>query len=186
VSTAPANDRRFPAEKEDAIVKWALDPSHSTTNFAIRHMMSKVRGTISVKEGWIDADEAEDPSSASVEVVLDAASVHTGVAPRDADLRSPNFFEVEKYPTITFRSKRIEGNDPKHFVITGDLTMHGVTKSITFPLLGGRTAEFPKGMQRTGFSTELVLKRAEFGIDKFPDMLGDDVHISISFEGTRK
>src|ERR1700692_1893485 len=85
-STAPANDRRFPAEKEDAIVKWALDPSHSTTNFAIRHMMSKVRGTISVKEGWIEADEAEDPSSASVEVVLDAASVHTGVAPRDADL----------------------------------------------------------------------------------------------------
>jgi polyisoprenoid-binding protein YceI len=190
VSTAPANDRRFPAEKEDAIVKWALDPSHSTTNFAIRHMMSKVRGTISVKEGWIEADEAEDPSSASVEVVLDAASVHTGVAPRDADLRSPNFFEVEKYPTITFHSKRIEGDDPKHFVITGDLTMHGVTKEIRLDSSFGGEAKDPWGNRRLSFSGTTRINRKDWNLkwnaalEGGGFLVGDDVDVDLEVEAT--
>jgi polyisoprenoid-binding protein YceI len=188
VSTAPANDRRFPAEKEDAIVKWALDPSHSTTNFAIRHMMSKVRGTISVKEGWIEADEKEDPSSAKVEVVLDAASVHTGVAARDADLRSPNFFEVEKYPTITFRSKRIEGDDPKHFVITGDLTMHGVTKEIQLESSFGGEAKDPWGNRRLSFSGKTRINRKDWNLnwnaalEAGGFLVGDDVDVDLEVE----
>ena len=70
--------------------------------------------------------------------------------------------------------------------VTGDLTMHGVTKQVTLALTGGKTVEFPKGTQRTGFTTDVVLKRADFGIDKFSGMLGDEVHVAVSFEGTRK
>jgi polyisoprenoid-binding protein YceI len=169
-------------------VKWAIDPMHSIANFSIRHMMSKVRGTVSVKEGWIEADEKADPSAAKVEVVLDAATINTGVAPRDADLRSPNFFEVEKNPTITFRSKRIEGNDPKHFVLIGDLTMHGVTKEVRLESSFGGEMKDPWGNRRLSFSAKTRLNRKNFGLnwnaalESGGFLVGDDVDVDIEVE----
>ncbi len=169
-------------------MKWAIDPMHSIANFSIRHMMSKVRGTVSVKEGWIEADEKEDPSSAKVEVVLDAATINTGVAPRDADLRSPNFFEVEKNPTITFRSKRIEGNDPKHFVLIGDLSMHGVTKEVRLESSFGGEMKDPWGNRRLSFSAKTRLNRKDFGLnwnaalESGGVLVGDDVDVDIEVE----
>src|SRR5262249_10177648 len=97
----------------------------------------------------------------------------------------PDFFNVKQFPTISFKSTAVKaGKDG--YEVTGDLTMHGVTKPVTFALVGGRSAQFPKGVQRTGFSTEFVLKRADFGIDKFGEALGEDVPVAVSFEGTKK
>jgi polyisoprenoid-binding protein YceI len=169
-------------------MKWAIDPMHSIANFSIRHMMSKVRGTVSVKEGWIEADDKEDPSSAKVEVVLDAATINTGVAPRDADLRSPNFFDVEKNPTVTFRSKRIEGSDPKHFVLIGDLSMHGVTKEVRLESSFGGEMKDPWGNRRLSFSAKTRLNRKDFGLnwnaalESGGFLVGDDVDVDIEVE----
>src|SRR5438105_3266765 len=91
-------------------MKWAIDPNHSVAQFTIRHMMAKVRGTISIKDGWL---EGEDHATAKVDVTLDPATINTGVAIRDNHLRSADgFFDVANYPTITFTSKKIEGIDP--------------------------------------------------------------------------
>jgi polyisoprenoid-binding protein YceI len=169
-------------------VKWAIDPMHSIANFSIRHMMSKVRGTVSVKEGWIEADEKQGPSPAKVEVVLDAATINTGVAPRDADLRSPNFFEVEKNPTITFRSKRVEGSDPKHYVVIGDLSMHGVTKEVRLDSSFGGEMKDPWGNRRVSFSASTKLNRKDFGLnwnaalESGGFLVGDDVNVDIEVE----
>jgi polyisoprenoid-binding protein YceI len=171
-------------------VKWAIDPMHSIANFAIRHMMSKVRGTVSIKEGWIEADEKEDPSSAKVEVVLDAAIINTGVAPRDDDLRSPNHLDVAKYPTMTFRSKRIEGKDPKHFVLIGDLTIHGVTKEVRLECSFGGEAKDPWGNRRLSFSGKTHVNRKDFGLtwnaglETGGFLLGDDVDVDLEVEAT--
>lgn len=169
-------------------MKWAVDPAHSIANFAIRHMMSKVRGTISVKEGWIEANEAEDPGSAKVEVVLDATAINTGVAPRDADLRSPNHLDVDKFPTITFRSKRIEGKDPHHFVVIGDLTIHGVTKEVRLECSFGGEGKDPWGNRRLSFSGKTRINRKDFGLtwnaalEAGGFLIGDDVDIDLEVE----
>lgn len=169
-------------------MKWAIDPMHSIANFSIRHMMSKVRGTVSVKEGWIEANEKEDPSSAKVDVVLDAATINTGVAPRDADLRSPNHLDADKYPTMTFRSKRIEGNDPKRFVVIGDLTIHGVTKEVRLDSSFGGEAKDPWGNRRLSFSAKTRINRKDFNLtwnaalETGGFLVGDDVDIDIEAE----
>src|ERR1700726_5261827 len=109
-------------------MKWEFDLYHSSVTFPIRHMMSKVRGQMKVKEGWIEVDD-DKLSTAKVDVVLDAASIDTGVEMRDNHLRSADgHFDVANYPTITFKSKRIEGTDPSNFKGIGDLTIHGITK----------------------------------------------------------
>jgi len=178
---------RHPAQEEGRM-KWAIDPAHSIANFSIRHMMSKVRGMISVKEGWIEADEKEDPSSARVEVVLDAASINTGVAARDADLRSPNHLDVEKYPTMTFRSKRIERSDPKQFVLIGDLAIHGGTGDVRLECSFGGAAKDPWGNRRLSFSAKTRINRKDFGLtwnaalETGGFLVGDDVDIDIEVE----
>jgi polyisoprenoid-binding protein YceI len=169
-------------------VKWALDPSHSIANFAIRHMMSKVRGTVSIKEGWIEADEKEDPGSARVEVVLDVATINTGVAPRDDDLRSPNHLDTAKYPTMTFRSKRIEGKDPKRFVLVGDLTIHGVAKEVRLNCSFGGEAKDPWGNRRLSFSGKTRINRKDFdlnwnaALEAGGFLVGDDVDVDLEVE----
>ena len=106
-------------------------------------------------------------------------------AQRDGHLRSPDFFNVKQYPAFTFKSTAVTPTQGG-YEVTGNLTLHGETKPVTFKLVGGKTAEFPKGVRRTGFSTDLVIKRSNFGVGKPSEMLGDDVYISISFEGTPK
>lgn len=118
---------------------------------------------------------------------IKSESVDTNNQGRDNHLRSPDFFNVKQFPTISFASTTVKPIDGG-YEVTGDLTIHGATKPVTFSLKGGGTAEFPRGVQRTGYSTELVLKRSEFGVgQRMPaPVLGDDVHISISFEATKK
>jgi polyisoprenoid-binding protein YceI len=112
-------------------------------------------------------------------------SVDSGNKKRDEHLRSPDFFNVKQFPTIEFKSTGVKPIDGG-FEVTGDLTLHGTKRPVTFALKGGRTAEFPKGTTRTGYSAELALKRSEFGMDKMAGAIGDDIYIAVSFEGVKE
>lgn len=164
--------------------EYAIDLAHSSVSFKISHLgLSWIHGRFNSFSGSFAIDP--DPAACSFSLTLKADSIDTANPKRDEHLKSPDFFNAKQFATIDFKSTSVKPIKDG-YTVTGDLTMHGVTKAISFPLVGGRKAEFPKGVQRTGYSTELVLKRADFGIDKFTEMLGADVHISISFEGTRK
>jgi polyisoprenoid-binding protein YceI len=169
-----------PARADD----YTLDIAHSTVSFKISHLgLSWVYGRFDDFSGSFTIDP--DASKCSFSMNIKAESIDTNNSKRDEHLRSPDFFNVKQFPTITFKSTAVKAIKDG-YEVTGDLTMHGTTKSVTFALVGGRTAEFPKGVQRTGFSTELVVKRSEFGIDKFDKAVGDEVYLAISFEGTKK
>ena len=169
-------------------MKWAIDPSHSTVTFTIRHMMTKVRGEMQVKDGWIDADN-DELSKARVEVVLDAATINTGVEARDNHLRSADgHFDVANYPTITFKSKRIEGKDPSNFRVIGDVTIHGITKEVALSASFNGEGKDPWGNRRSGFSAETKLNRKDFNLtwnqalEAGGFLLGDDVNLDIDVE----
>jgi polyisoprenoid-binding protein YceI len=162
---------------------YTVDPAHAGVTFRISHVgLSWIPGRFNVFSGSFAIDP--DPSKCSFTLNIKTDSIDTNNAARDKHLRSGDFFNVNQFSTIAFQSTSVKPIKDG-YEVSGNLTMHGVTKSITFPLLGGRKTEFPKGVERTGYSTELILKRSEFGIDKFLEMLGDDVHIGVSFEGTK-
>ncbi len=169
-------------------MKWAIDPSHSSVTFTIRHMMSKVRGEMKVKEGWIE-EQGNDLAKAKVEVVLDASSIDTGVEARDNHLRSADgHFDVANFPTATFKSTRVEGSDPSHFKVIGDLTIHGVTKPVTLEASFGGQGKDPWGKQRVAFSAQTKLNRKDFNLtwnqtlETGGFLLGDDVKVEIDVE----
>src|SRR5256886_17273719 len=112
-------------------MKWAIDAYHTSVTFTVRHVMSRVRGEMKLKEGWIDTD-SDNLSRARVEVVLDPATINTGVEMRDNHLRSADgHFDAANSPTITFKSTRAEGTDPPHFKVIADLTIHAPPKKVT-------------------------------------------------------
>src|SRR5215469_1375158 len=115
---------------------WQIDPNHSAAQFAVRHNgISTVRGAFAKTTGTVQYDPA-DPTKTVIDATIDANSVDTRVEPRDKDLRSPNFFDVEKFPTITFKSKKVESAGKGKLKITGGLTIHGVTKEVTLDVDG--------------------------------------------------
>jgi len=142
---------------------WQLDPVHTSVEFVARHLMvSKVRGRLTNASGTIHV--AESPAESSVEVDIDAASVETGDAKRDEHLRSPDFFDVERYPKITFRSTRLEGESPGRFLVHGDLTVHGVTRPVTLEAEYHGWTSSPLGDRRAGFSATTEVDREDFGL----------------------
>ena len=144
--------------------KWAFDLVHSSVNFTVRHMVvSRVRGRFTRWDGSLVMDE-KDPSGGRVEVVIDAASIDTGVGQRDDHLRSGDFFDVEKFPTITFKSARVEKAEAGALKVTGDLTMHGVTRPVVLDVEYAGSANDPWGGVRAGFSATTKLDRREFGL----------------------
>jgi polyisoprenoid-binding protein YceI len=169
-------------------MNWAIDGNHSSVTFTIRHMMSKVRGQMKVKEGWIEVDH-DDLTTAKVDVVLDAATIDTGVEMRDNHLRSADGnFDVANYPTITFKSKRVEGKDPSNFRVIGDLTIHGVTREVTLNASFNGEGKDPWGNRRVSFSAETKVNRKDFeltwnqALEAGGFLLGDDVKIEIDLE----
>ena len=141
---------------------WVLDPAHSEVTFSLRHMMiSKVRGEFGLKSATIEAPA--NPLEAKVTASVDAASISTGDQNRDNHLRSADFFDVETYPTIDFVSTgvRYEGGD---FLVDGDLTMHGVTKPVTFELEFGGFGTDPYGNYKAGATAKSVVNREDFGL----------------------
>ena len=164
--------------------EYTIDGMHASVTFKISHVgLSYIHGRFDDFSGTFTVDPAA--ANCSFNMTIKAESIDTNNKKRDDHLRSGDFFNAKQFPTITFKSTAVQtGKDG--YDVTGDLTMHGVTKQVTLALTGGKTVEFPKGTQRTGFTTDVVLKRADFGIDKFPGMLGDEVHVAVSFEGTGK
>jgi polyisoprenoid-binding protein YceI len=166
---------------------WQIDPNHSSAQFAVRHMVvSTVRGTFNKVSGSANYDPAK-PAATSLEATIDVASVDTRVDARDRDLRSPNFFDVEKFPTITFKSKRVESAGNGKLKIAGDLTIHGVTKEVTLDV-DGPTAPINDGRgQRVGASATTKINREDFGLlyNRMVEagaVVGDDVTITLDVE----
>jgi polyisoprenoid-binding protein YceI len=172
------------AAAEADVTTWKIDPAHSSAEFVVRHMMvSRVRGRFEKLSGTVVADLA-DPSSAKVDVLIDAASIDTSNSDRDNHLRSPDFFDVEKFPTITFRSKRVE-KASGGLRITGDLTMHGVTKEV---VLSAETPQSPVVVgtaRRSGVSATTRVNRKDYGLmwnralEAGGVVVGDDVDVLI-------
>lgn len=168
-----------PAFAADA---YELDKAHAAFNFKISHLgLSWTYGRFNDLAG----DFTIDGDKSAFELKIKTDSIDTGNPMRDTHLKHADFFDAKKFPTISFKSTAVKPTEDG-FDVTGDLTMHGVAKSITFPLKGGTKGEFPKGVTRTGYSTELKIKRSDFGMEGFKGAVGDDVYISISFEGTLK
>ena len=165
---------------------YVIDAAHSGVTFQISHMgVSYIPGRFNEFSGNFTIDTS-DPAKSSFSLTIKTESVDTNNSKRDEHLRAPDFFNAKQFPTITFAStavKAVQGG----YEVTGDLTMHGETKPITFSLKGGKTAEFPPKVIRTGFtSPQIVIKRTDFGVGKPMPILGDDVYIAVSFEGTKK
>lgn len=162
---------------------WQIDPNHSSAQFAVRHMaISTVRGAFTKVSGTVQYDSA-DVSKSSVDVSIDAASVDTRVDRRDNDLRSPNFFDVAKYPTLTFKSKHVESGGQGKLKITGDLTIHGTTKEVVLDVDGPtEPMKDPRGNMHMGASGTTKVNRKDFGVSGASGMVGDDIAITIDVE----
>jgi polyisoprenoid-binding protein YceI len=172
-----------------ATSEWKIDPPHSSAQFAVRHLtISTVRGAFTKVSGTVQLDD-QDITKSSVEVTIDAASVDTRVPDRDQDLRSDRFFEVAKYPTITFKSKKVEQVAAGKLKITGDLTIRSTTKEVVLDV-DGPTAPIrdPKGNQRAAISATTKINRQDFGVkfnakmDNGGLVVGDEVFITIDAE----
>jgi polyisoprenoid-binding protein YceI len=164
---------------------YAIDGAHSSVTFKIQHLgLSWVHGRFDDFSGGFTLD-ADDAGKSLFGLTIKTDSIDTNNKQRDDHLRSPDFFNVKQFANISFKSTAVKAIKDG-YEVTGDLTLHGVTKAVTFKLTGGKKAEFPKNVQRTGFSTDLTIKRSDFGMDKFAEALSDDVVIAISFEGTKK
>ena len=164
---------------------YTYDGVHSSVSFKARHLdISWIHGRFNEVEGTFSLDR-EDPSKSTFVLSIKTDSVDTANQKRDEHLRQPDYFDTKQFPTIDFKStsvKPIAGG----YEVTGDFTMHGVTKPITLTLMGGKELEF-KGTKRVGFSTELALKRSDFGFDKSAiGPIGDEALIIIDCEGSRK
>jgi len=169
---------------------FTFDKVHSDVGFQIRHFVSKVRGRFTDYDGTIVVDKAK-PEASSVELTIKATSIDTDNENRDKDLRGPNYFDVEKFPEITFKSSKVTPKGGDKYDVTGTLTMHGVSKEITLPVSYLGTVDSGRGM-KAGFETAITLNRKDFGIvfnrvlDSGGTMLGDDVLISINVEANKK
>jgi polyisoprenoid-binding protein YceI len=164
---------------------WQLDPPHSSAQFSVRHLgVSTVRGAFTKVSGTVHYDAA-NPGKASLQATIESASVDTRVEMRDNDLRSPRFLDAQKYPTITFQSKKVEAAGDGKLKVTGDLTIHGVTKEVVLDVDGPTPAiKDPMGKDRlrAGASATTKINRNDFGITSLPGAIGDDITITLDIE----
>jgi len=179
-----------PAVASAAAATWKVDPAHSNMGFSIRHFFSQVPGRFNDFAGTVVYDP-ENPAASSVEITVQAASINTDNDQRDGHLRSPDFFDVEKFPTLQFKSTSVKAAGDKAMEVTGDLTIHGVTKQVTVPVEFFGSMETPMGT-RAGFHSEFTINRQDFGVswnrnlDTGGVILGDDVKIEIGVEGVKQ
>ena len=167
---------------------WQLDKAHSDIQFAVRHMMiSTVRGRFEEFDGIFDVNEA-DPTQSKIEVVIQVASINTKEPQRDADLKSPNFLDVEKYPTLTFKSTRIEKIDDAQARMIGDLTIKDITKEVVLDVEYAGQAKSPWGTVSAGFTATTKIDRKDWGLtynavlETGGVLVGDEVKINIELE----
>lgn len=172
---------------------WEIDPAHTSIQFSVRHMMiSNVRGEFGKVAGKVEADET-NPTAARVEATIEAASIDTHNAKRDEHLRSPDFLDASRFPTITFRSKQAERAGEGRWKITGDLTLHGATREVVLEVDGPTPAvKDPGGNTRAGAQARTTINRQDFGItfskalDGGGALVGDEIAITIEVEVVKK
>jgi polyisoprenoid-binding protein YceI len=181
----------FPASA--ATTTWQIDPAHTAAGFAVKHLMiSTVRGQFKGISGAVTWDD-QDISKSSIDVTIDATTVDTSEPMRDKDLKSEKFFDVAKYPTITFKSKKIENVSAGKLKVTGDLTIHGVTKEVVLDVEGpSNPVKDPWGNTRVAASATTKVNRQDYGvkwnasIDGGGVVVGDDVNVTIDLEMIKK
>lgn len=175
----------FPAVSADPIT-FNIDPMHSSVGFRVRHLgLSRVNGTFGSFQGSFTYDP-DDPTNSNVSVTVDLSSIDTGVERRDNHLRSADFFDVETYPTMMFESTEVRAVDAEHLEIVGDLTIHGITKSVTFeaeflgmaPRRGGHTSAFEATARVNRHDFDLTWNMLQEGLQ----IVGDDIDITIQIE----
>lgn len=168
---------------------FQFDKAHTLVGFKIRHFVSKVEGRFKSFDGTIQIDRP-NPSASKVELTIQTASIDTSNENRDNDLRSANFFEVDKFPTITFKSTKVEAKGSDTYAVTGDLMMKGITKPITLTVKSGGFAKAGK-VEKAGFEVSGVLNRKDFGIiwnralEGGGAMLSDEVDLNIQVEANK-
>jgi polyisoprenoid-binding protein YceI len=171
---------------------YQIDPAHSGVHFSVRHLMlSNVRGTFSGIKGTVVYDPA-DPAATHVDAAVDAATISTGDPKRDEHLKSADFLDVAKYPAITFRSKRTGKTGDAEFKVTGDLTIHGVTREVTLSVEDvSREAKDPWGGTRIGATAKTRIDRQQFGVtwnsplESGGVVVGDEVKLEFDLEFTK-
>ena len=167
---------------------WQLDPQHSSAQFSVRHLgVSTVRGAFTKVSGSVVYDPA-NPNKSSIQTTIDTASVDTRVDMRDNDLRSPRFLDAQKFPTITFQSKKVEAAGAGKLRVTGDLTIKGVTKEVVLDVDGPTPAikdPLGKDRLRMGASATTKINRNDFGVSGLPGIVGDDITITLDVEMTK-
>jgi polyisoprenoid-binding protein YceI len=180
-----------PALAAAEVGTWSIDPNHTNSTFAVRHLViSTVRGEFGKTSGTVSIDD-KDVTKSSVEATIDTATVNTRVEDRDKDLKSPNFFDVEKFPTITFKSTKVQRAGEGQLKVTGDLTIKGVTKPVVLEVAGPtKPIKDPWGNERRGFSAITKINRQDFGLTyskviEAGPVVGDKVTIQIDGELTR-
>jgi len=166
---------------------YSIDKAHSEVTFQVRHLLTRVRGRFSDFNGTIEYDE-DNPERSLVNVAVLAASIDTNERDRDAHLRSADFFDVEKHAVLTFTSTNIQRNTADQFVVTGDLAIHGVTRSVSFDVSFLGKAKDPWGNERIAFEAATTVNRKDFGLtwnaalETGGFLVGDDVTISLSVQ----
>lgn len=183
----PATDR-----STSPVSTWEIDPSHSSASFSVRHMMiAKVHGAFSKLSGSLRLDRI-DPNRSTVEAIIDASSIDTREPKRDEHLRSADFFDVQKFPSITFKSKTVR-QDGSDVQVVGDLTLHGVTREVTLAVEGlDSEMKDPWGNIKIGASASTKIKRKDFGLnwnaalETGGVLVGDDVTITLDVQFVKK
>jgi polyisoprenoid-binding protein YceI len=166
---------------------FEIDKAHSEATFQVRHLLTKVRGRFSDFSGAITFDDAH-PERSSVSITIQAVSIDTNEPARDAHLRSPDFFSVDEFATLTFASTQIVPTGGDRFDVTGDLTIRGVTKRVTVAVSHLGRATDPWGNERIGFEAEFTINRKEFGLlwnaalETGGFLVGDDVRVALSVQ----
>ena len=175
-----------------AAESFVVDKAHSEADFQVRHLVSRVSGKFDDFSGMISIPDRANATIASVEFNIKTPSIDTGNENRDKDLRGANFFEVDKFPEISFKSTSIKPSGKKDiYDVTGTFTMHGVTKTITIPVEFLGFIKDPWGGERAGFTTHITLNRKDYGInwnkmlDNGGTLLSDDVDITVNIEAAK-
>jgi polyisoprenoid-binding protein YceI len=184
-------DSRMVLARRKHMTTWNIDTSHSGAHFTVRHMVvSKVRGAFSRWQGTLQFDE-QNPEASKVSVQIEAASIDTREEKRDAHLRSPDFFDVAQYPTLSFESTKVEKVEGSSYRVTGELTIHGITKQVVLDTDFLGAGKDPWGNDRVGFEASTSINRKDFGLawnqalEAGGVLVGDKIEISLDVEAVK-
>ena len=169
-------------------MSWNIDSAHTEVNFSVRHMMiSNVRGQFQKLSGTVEFDE-QNPANTTVDVQIETASVNTKDEKRDGHLRSPDFFDTEKYPYLDFKSKRVDVKDSTHAILYGDMTIRNITHEVVLDVEFNGLAKSPWGTTSAGFTAKTQIKRKNWGLnwnvalETGGWLVSDDINIGIELE----